>query len=458
MKTIKKLSILAVVIILAAVSFVPSTFSWYNHNTSSAGYKINYDANLPVSVKSAAEDISMTTYEADANGAATTTSVSAINIPYDAETHNAVKYYKTTFTNNGSNDVYIDFYAEKMPNNADFIIGTISPTINEKAYASRPVRTKTSSTFVRVYFKTHSNMSSYWSQSNYDKRLVNEKGTYQIDANGNLTKTEITSDDNKPGSSYQQDDDTGTNNDINISFTVEGREYQAKMLKCPDADTVNNDNTGLTSVFYYDLPTNTTSFFFFNHWYLASDSNREWNRTIDITDLTSGRLYYLNGEKVDEKYKAYSVRDVNTNLVALNFYYSYVRMSLGNSVFADIGLKKESDDENFVSEYYGSEITYSISDTSVATINGDGVITPKAEGTTRITTTIKGVFGDTKSIYTSLDIPKDIAQVPIITNVKIPAKDGDTLGSAEVLWYAINKSSDSDEMPAMTTTNLFYSI
>lgn len=428
MKTIKKLSILAVVVILAAVSFVPSTFSWYNHNTSSSGYKINYDANLPVSVKSAAEDISMNTYEADANGVATTTSVSAINIPYDAETHNAVKYYKTTFTNNGSNDVYIDFYAEKMPNNADFIIGTISPTINEKAYASRPVRTKTSSAFVRVYFKTHSDMSSYWAK---------DDGTLDTD--------------HEPGN-----DNTSTN-DINIAYTVGTTETMAMMTKCPKPDS-DTSGSGTTNVYFYDLPTNTTSFYFFNHWYLASDSNREWNRTIDITDLTSGRLYYLNGEKVDEKYKAYSVRDVNTNLVALNFYYSYVRMSLGNSVFADIGLKKESDDENFVSEYYGSEITYSISDTSVATINGDGVITPKAKGTTRITTTIKGVFGDTKSIYTSLDIPEDIAQVPIITNVKIPAKDGDTLGSAEVLWYAINKSSDSDKTPAMTTTNLFYSI
>lgn len=481
MKKIKKLTVVIVVLVMVLLSFVPSTFSWYPHNASSTGNKVNYTDDIPLSVKSAISTVSCTTYLADENGNTmsltdyrkktgedyspvngyeTASNDNVVATKVSVSPQNAIKYYKTTLINQGANDVFVDLNVKTMPNNADFYIGTTSPTVNEKAYASRAVRTKVTATTVRVYFKTHSSMSSYWSQSNYDKRLVNEKGTYQIDANGNLTEKEITSDNNKPGSSFQQDDDTGTNNDINISFTVEGREYQAKMLKCPDADTVNNDNTGLTSVFYYDLPTNTTSFFFFNHWYLRSSSNREWNRTLDITDLTAGKLYYLDGTTVDGKYKSYKARAIDTELVAVNSYYSYVRMSLGNNVFADIGLKKTSDAEDFIPEYYGSSIKYSSSNANKATVNIDGQIAPVATTTSgntdtpiTVTTTITGRYGDTKVLATSVSIPASISDVPIITNVKVPAMKDSTFGKVEIDWYALNKGSS-----AMTTGNIFYTL
>ena len=445
MKTIKKLMIFTFAIILATVCLVPSTYSWYTHNGTSSGNKINYSDNIPISVKSAANTISMTTNIADSNGEIISRSkyqekngspyptvtandeeenvgdnVTAAKISVAA---NAVKYYKTTFTNSGTNDIFVDLNVKTMPNNADFYIGTTSPTVNEKAYASRPVRTKVTGTTVRVYFKTYSGYSSFWSVDN-----------------GNLYPN------NTVGSS------NGTTNDINIAYTVNGTESMYKMTKCPTDDSTTDGGT--SKVYYYDVPSNASSFYFFNHWYLCSSTNREWNRTIDITDLTAGKLYFLNGGQVDGQYKAYTARAVDKNLVAVNSYYSNVRMSLGNSVYADIGLKKDSDSEDFIPEYYGASIAYSSASTSIATVNIEGLITPVAQGSTNITTTITGKYGDTKTLTTAVSIPANITEVPIITNVRVPAKSGDTAGSVEIYWYALNKSSSTN----MTTGNIYYTI
>ena len=427
MKTTKKLAVLGLAAVLAAVSFIPSTFSWYTRE-STEGRKFNYNnANLPISIKSAADTITMSTYISDANGNATTTAVNAIDVA-----PGEIKYYKTTFTNSGSNDIYLDFGTSNLGNDADFIIGTVSPTLNEKAYASRPERTKVTSSYVRVYFKTYSGFLSYWGTDS-----------------GSLDTTHDVGNENT------------TSNDINIAYTVNGTETMAMMKKCPTESA--SDASGTTKVYYFDLPSNTTSYYFFNHWYLCSASNREWNRTIDISDLTAGKLYYLNGSKVDEKYKAYTAKPVDTELVALNSYYNYVRMSQGTSVFADIGLKKSSDDPDFVPEYYGKSISYSSSDTSVAKVNGDGIITPVSGGTAIITTTITGRYDDTTSketdvlkIKTTVDIPSSISQVPIITNVKVPARANEQNGEVEIDWYALNKSNKSDKR--MTTSGLFYTI
>lgn len=456
MKTIKKLALVAMAAVLATVSFVPSTFSWYTHSDKSEGSKIRYTGELPVSIKSGANTVTMKTVESDADGNAGTTQVDTISIPADTVTFQAMKYYRTTFTNTGTNDVFVDLETSDLPNNADFYIGTVSPTLNEKAYASRPVRTKVSDTTVRVYFKPHTDMSSYWSVDN--GRLKPESGTY------NVTNGQVIAAGWEAGSSNQTNDNSGTTNDINLSYTVDGKEYQVKMSKCvknsSDSVDTNWSSTG-TRVYYYDIPTNADKFFFFNHWYLKSGTNREWNRTIDITDLSPGKLYYLTNNKVDDKWKEYAVKTVDTNLVAVNQYYSFVRMSLGASVFADISLKKESanDDEDFVPEYYGATISYQSSDTSKATVSKDGVITPIATTTNNsnvdtpitITTTITGTFGDSRQIATSVSIPKSISQVPIIKNVKVPAGE-----SVDVDWYAINRSNKSDA--TMSTSSIFFTI
>ena len=338
------------------------------------------------------------------------------------------------------------WFSTKTSNNADFAIGTISPTLNEKAFASRPVRSKYSNDKVRVYFKTNNSMLSYWGKD--DGRLLQETGTYMPDG----TTPQTTAD---PGSSAQTSGSTGTTNDINISYTVGGKEVQIMMTRTEASvyDDVTND-TNTNKVYYADIPSAAEKFFFFNHWYLRSSSNREWNRTIDISDLSAGKLYYLTGASVDGLWKEYKVRTVDDTLVAVNSYYKNVRMSQGDSVFADIGLKKENDseDEEFIPDYFGEKISYSIksgSSTAVVSVNKDGLLTPKGSGSTIIETTITGRYGDTIVLETNVNIPSNIDQVPIMKNIRIPAGK-----SVDVYWYALNKSSERD----LTTDAIYITI
>lgn len=409
MKTTKKLVAIMLITVLAVSAAVSSTYAWYSHSKLANGTRMNLsEADLPVSLKTENNCVSYETYISNERGEKTDIAASSINVT-PAE---KVKYYKTTFTNSGNNDVMVDMAALNLPNDANFYIGTVSPTINEKAYASRAVRNKVSDDTVRVYFKTHSIHSKYW-------------GSYTNAFNPN----------NQVGSS------NGTTNDFNLAYTVGTTETLVQMNQCKkivnNVETTNvdstNDGTGRSDVYYYDVPANATSFYFFNHWYLCSATDRNWNRTTDITDLTAGRLYYLNGGSVDGQWKDYTVRDVDTDLVAVNQYYKSLRTSYGTGVFSDVTLHKTGDDENFIPEYYGETISYSSSNPNVAQVNRDGIITPVSSGTATITTTITGKYGDTRQVKTSLDIPAVISQVSIIKNLRVPAGE-----SIAVDWYALN--------------------
>lgn len=427
MKTTNKLFVIALATALAAVCLVSGSFSWYTHNTAAEGKNINVSEDIPISIKSGSGTVGATTYESDENGNASSTTVTKISLNHDAS-GKAVKYYKTVLTNAGSNDVMVDMESSYLPNNADFAIGTLYPTINEKAYASRPVRTKVSNTTVRVYFQTTASFNPYWTHFTGDNATV----TF----NSSMT------------------------NDFNIAYKVSGgTEQYSKLYRCAGTGSSGNNTNATSHIFYFDLPTNTEYFFFFNHWFFASDSNKEWNRTIDITDLTPGRRYYLTGNSVDGKYKEYAVDSTNSSdRVALNQYYSYVRMSTGSGVFADIGLKKDSDtDEDFTPEYYGQDIKYSSANTSVATVNKDGLITPVAAGTTTITTTITGIHGDSIPVTTTVEIPTYIEQVPIIKNVRVPAKADGINGRVEIDWYVLNKSTSAN-LVGNSNSTIFYTL
>ena len=416
MKTTKKLVAIMLITVLAVSAAVSSTYAWYSHNKSANGTRMNLsEENTPVSLKSASDCVSYETYITNEKGENTGTAAASISVTPTEK----VKYYKTTFTNSGDNDVMVDLAALNLPNDANFYIGTISPTLNEKAYASRAMRNKVSDDTVRVYFKTHSSHNKYW-------------GNY----------TNVFYPNNAVGSS------NGTTNDFNLAYTVGTTETLVRMNQCRINNSSNvdstDDGTGRNDVYYYDVPANATSFYFFNHWYLCAATDRNWNRTTDITDLTAGKLYYLNGGNVDGQWKAYSVRDVDTDLVAVNQYYSALRMSYGTGVFSDVTLHKTGEEENFIPEYYGSQISYSSSNTNVAQINPDGIITPVNPGTATITTTITGKYGDSRQVTTTLEIPTVVSQIPIIKNLRIPAGE-----SVAVDWYALNKDASKD----MTTPN-----
>ncbi len=448
MKISKKLAVGAMAALFVAVSVIPSAFSWYPHSGTESGNSIKYRRqDLPLSAKSASNAITVSTKLADANGEESGSAISggiSVAARSSSEKQN-IQYYVTTLRNTGSNDVYADLELSELPNNADVSIGTYSPTLNEKAYASRPARSKKSHTSTRVYFKTHSSWSSFWGVDNGSLETTHDQGSNTSTNDINIAyKAE----------SATKNFKSPTSSDSNKDETI------AKMTKCTNGDTAHEYNS-TNNVYYFDLPADTEYFYFFNHWYLKSASNWEWNRTVNISDMSPGRLYYLNGEIFDSKYKDYSVSDINTDLLAVMEYYDSVRMSLGESVFADISLKKESEDESdeFTPDYYGASITYTSNNTARFTINKDGVITPKASGTGTITTLITGKFGDTVNLTTNVSIPTQIDQYPIAQNIKLGAAgskdaEGKPTDEVKVYWYVENRSSDS----AATAASIFVTL
>ena len=99
-------------------------------------------------------------------------------------------------------------------------------------------------------------------------------------------------------------------------------------------------------------------------------------------------------------------------------------------------------------DYVGNSIrSYSSSKKSVFTVDAKGVITPVAEGTATLTTTIKGgAYGDTYSVTTEISVTSastDSIDTPIVTNLEIKprATDGPTV--SKVYWYIKNDSSST---------------
>ncbi len=98
-------------------------------------------------------------------------------------------------------------------------------------------------------------------------------------------------------------------------------------------------------------------------------------------------------------------------------------------------------------DYVGNSISYSSSSKSVFTVDAKCVITPMAEGTATLTTTIKGgAYGDTYSVTTEISVTSvstDSIDTPIVTNLEIKptATDGPTV--SKVYWYIKNESSST---------------
>lgn len=125
---------------------------------------------------------------------------------------------------------------------------------------------------------------------------------------------------------------------------------------------------------------------------------------------------------------------------AANFanYYSSISIPLGRTFNA--GLVAGTD-------YIGSSISYSSSSNSVFTVDSNGVITPVAEGTAKLTTTIKGdAYGDTYSVTTEISVTSastDSIDTPIVTNLEIKPKTLDGPMVSKVYWYIKNESSST---------------
>lgn len=118
MKKDKKLVIICLVLVMAIASFIPSTFSWYDHNGELTGDKMSYTRNnLSVSA-GMVKKMETKKFRMDGNKIFYDEKG---NKEYDGDTitsgtvaSGATQYYGTIITNNGSAPVYVNLYLQNF--------------------------------------------------------------------------------------------------------------------------------------------------------------------------------------------------------------------------------------------------------------------------------------------------------------------------------------------------------
>ncbi len=419
MRTTRKLIVLCLAALMACLTMMPSTFSWYDHNAEEdAGYMQYSRQNLPVSGSS---NLSASTIAVDKNGVATNGNTTVSNVNFSSA-DTKIQYYKTTLTNtSNSHDAYGDLEVGNLLNKEGIRVGITSPVINEKGFSIS--RTPKSNSTVRIYFipydrkKGSDDYWHFWYNKEYN--------------------------DSTNSSTYHNNDYW----DMNVRYYVGSTPTDVRMTGAPNTNNsdfkVSGTNDNAYKVYYADLPSNTTSFFFHNHWYDDNDENKDWNRTQDINELVPGTVYRLTGEKIDDSYKLHDTI-YRESVAELMSYYSEVQLDLDGHIY--ISLKKPDEitnPEDESADYYGTSISYSSSNNNVATVDRDGLVTAASSisgntATATITATIQGALGDTITCQTKVTVSKYIEQMPVAQNILVEAGK-----SVDIYWYVVNETTDT---------------
>lgn len=140
---------------------------------------------------------------------------------------------------------------------------------------------------------------------------------------------------------------------------------------------------------------------------------------------------------------------VSNNTVAFDGNSTYVTSgkSAGINTFYSSATLKVGDSIDLAAEAQGKTITYSSSNTGVATVDvNTGTVTGVSAGTAIITVTAKGTYGDVMTARCTVTVSSADgnakSDVPIVTNVKVDGKyaDGEP-GMESIYWYIKNDSS-----------------
>lgn len=104
-------------------------------------------------------------------------------------------------------------------------------------------------------------------------------------------------------------------------------------------------------------------------------------------------------------------------------------------------------------------VSYTSSNPNVATVDSNGQVTAKSAGTTTITVTSTGAYGDTISANCTLTVGdkagSNTEYVPIVTNLKVTKATLDGNMVSKVYWYLKNESSSPI---SYTVDNLYLSL
>ena len=175
-----------------------------------------------------------------------------------------------------------------------------------------------------------------------------------------------------------------------------------------------------------------------------------WNsKTYKMTYATipwdSNAIKLRNG---DNWYGNDNTNIATNNTVAFDGNSAYVKSGVSagiNSFYSSASLKVEGSID-LEAEAQGKTITYSSSNKDVATVDDNGTVIGVSAGTSVITVTATGTYGDVMTASCTVTVSSTDgnakSDVPVVTNVKVDGRyaDGEP-GVESVYWYIKNDSS-----------------
>lgn len=397
MKKSKFAIVIALGLVLCLLCGVTTTFSWFSRPREESGNSLRWSGQYKISN---GQDISIKTVESGDDG-----SIFGENAVTDfggSLEAGKRRYFCTEISNSGNAEQNVSLFIKGLKTSdtasaSGLYVGVNKPLKTYRSYndivGSNSTYTKTSLEKYRFYLDTN-NVSS-WKDSTTTIKI--RYGTGDASKNPNWQGNPI------------------------VMTPISGQNTRVLYVDVPKTAKVvqfyaNDDNTGANATPYMLLKAYCPT--------LPVDNCYKFT----LQTGTSG---------------AYGNHNCNTSSFAkegANFIncYNSISIPLGSTFKA--GLVAGTD-------YIGNSISYSSSSKSVFTVDAKGVITPVAEGTATLTTTIKGgAYGDTYSVTTEISVTpasKDSVDTPIVTNLEIKptATDGPTV--SKVYWYIKNDSSST---------------
>lgn len=401
MKKSKFAIVIALGLVLCLLCGVTTTFSWFSRPREESGNSLRWSGQYKISN---GQNISIKTVESSDDGSTFgENEVADFGGPLQAGER---RYFCTEISNSGNTEQNVSLFIKNLKTSDTASASGLYVGVN------KPLKT----------YRSYNDIVG--SNSTYTKTTLDK---YRIYFNANGVKS-------------WNDSDTTTK----IRYSLEDKDNPSWTTDVINMTYVKYDVDG-HKILYADIPITAKRIQIY-----VNDSPSRANATPCIRvasycpEISPTNCYVFTlRENLEGDYHNCDTGDFKGQerlTAAANFanYYSSICIPLGRTFNA--GLVAGTD-------YVGNSISYSSSSKSVFTVDAKGVITPMAEGTATLTTTIKGgKYGDTYSVTTEISVTSastDSIDTPIVTNLEIKptATDGPTV--SKVYWYIKNDSSST---------------
>lgn len=395
MKKSKFAIVIALGLVLCLLCGVTTTFSWFSRPRSESGDSLRWSGQYKISN---GQNISIKTVESGDDGS--TFGENAVTDFGGSLEAGKRKYFCTEISNSGNAEQNVSLFIKglKTASASGLYVGVNKPLKTYRSYndivGSNSTYTKTTLDKYRIYFNANGVKS--WNDSDTTTKI-----RYSLE---------------------DKDNPSWTTDVINMTYVkyVDGHK-----------------------ILYADIPITAKRIQIYVN---NSPSGVNATPCISVASYcpkispTNCYVFTLRGgvENGYHNCDTYSFNNPLTDCANFVNCYDSINIPLGRTFNA--GLVAGTD-------YIGNSISYSSSSNSVFTVDKNGVITPVAKGTAKLTTTIKGgAYGDTYSVTTEIGVTSvstDSIDTPIVTNLEIKptATDGPTV--SKVYWYIKNESSST---------------